>query len=372
MKTKSIFVLMFFIAFASKAQITITITDLPSIGDEFILAHDTIVDSLISHTAKLELTGSQYDFSGLDNEAQDTVTYVNPLSTIYGSIMTGSNLCAISSEDHSLRYLLKDSSALTVQGAVINAFNTGQMTVMTYSNPLTLLNIPYTYNDSLNDVGISEGSLAHKDSFAFTYFGKVYAEYADTLKLVRKEISNVVTVSYGQASTPSGAFMVLKNKYTIKEIDYVSVYCTALGGWIDLAPDTNIYFKLNWVAKDNEYPIAECNIAVDSFFVTNMHYLVNTSGNITSIADVIVPVNSQIYPNPADHQITMNLITDLDANVIVSVYNAIGKLVQENTFSNTDQFTIDISNLPGGCYYASLTGYNNNKHIGSYPFYKVH
>jgi uncharacterized delta-60 repeat protein len=80
-------------------------------------------------------------------------------------------------------------------------------------------------------------------------------------------------------------------------------------------------------------------------------YLIKLNGNSTLSSPSYVKNNSvSLWPNPTQNNLNIN--TSNNSITAISIYNFEGKLIYENTNSNT---TIDVSNFASGLYLAKIT-----------------
>lgn len=99
------------------------------------------------------------------------------------------------------------------------------------------------------------------------------------------------------------------------------------------------------------------NVTGDSILVTVTSYnKIPYQGWVTIFEGVSAPVianenNIQIFPNPADNNLTIDLTGNTWKNGSIRIYNAIGQVVNEILLNeNAIQQTLDISNLAAGVY----------------------
>ncbi|MBL8004919.1 MAG: T9SS type A sorting domain-containing protein [Candidatus Kapabacteria bacterium] len=90
------------------------------------------------------------------------------------------------------------------------------------------------------------------------------------------------------------------------------------------------------------------------------HYSVFAVDRTTSADEENTIINDfQVFPTIANNNISVKLL-NLTQNVHkISVFNSIGDLLIENSFSNTSK-TIDISHLSNGVYFVLLDGKRSN------------
>jgi len=67
-----------------------------------------------------------------------------------------------------------------------------------------------------------------------------------------------------------------------------------------------------------------------------------------------------VYPNPANDNLTLELVNATDANAIINIYGAMGQRVfQQQANIKAGKITIDISQLSSGMYHVQLIGANS-------------
>jgi PKD repeat protein len=64
--------------------------------------------------------------------------------------------------------------------------------------------------------------------------------------------------------------------------------------------------------------------------------------------------NISVYPNPTNSQFTVDFSTYRQQDVIINVYNMVGKLVQTTSSKDVDKITIDMLNQSSGIYIVAI------------------
>jgi hypothetical protein len=114
--------------------------------------------------------------------------------------------------------------------------------------------------------------------------------------------------------------------------------------WVDLTTLGNVD-SLIFILKSSDADMS--GMKTPSYFCMDNFTTADVLLNVANGLDN--KVNVQLYPNPANHQITINAkINTLNA-ATVSVYNTLGALVLTSKMS-TETSDISISNLPNGNY----------------------
>jgi hypothetical protein len=83
-----------------------------------------------------------------------------------------------------------------------------------------------------------------------------------------------------------------------------------------------------------------------------------------TVVDVTTDNYSEIYPNPATQEFTIDVTTDVDKNIVVEVYDVLGnKLVSENHFianGVVNTMKTNIETFKNGMYFVRLLDVNGN------------
>ncbi|MFM7021549.1 MAG: T9SS type A sorting domain-containing protein [Flavobacteriales bacterium] len=127
--------------------------------------------------------------------------------------------------------------------------------------------------------------------------------------------------------------------------------------------DANLYFDFSNVA-DGDYTIGISGVSgkipfkasASAAYVGNVLYI-NSNGLEYITVGVKPPKEVEhsfvVFPNPANDYLTVRFESDL-TNGSVTIYNAFGQLVFQQSISNENTLTLDISTLSSGTYYLSL------------------
>ncbi|MCW3085983.1 MAG: hypothetical protein JWP12_3349 [Bacteroidetes bacterium] len=152
------------------------------------------------------------------------------------------------------------------------------------------------------------------------------------------EISQTVTAAF--TCTEPGAFSYVE---TMNTATYKQYLCTFIAR--DLPAGLHYIYV---TATDDGTPVATANTTI----VIRSNY---DPGLATGISESSKATEVSIYPNPANDQITVKHSYTLSSEPVLSISDVVGKTVLK-TVLNANQQTIDISSLPQGVYFATITG----------------
>jgi hypothetical protein len=333
------------------AQITITSTDMPSLGDTVRLS-TTFDQWSIDPT----LTGSNYtwDFSYLVPQSQSFDTFKSVTSTPFAYQYFFNN--QIQYPDHKANYAVRGED-FGVPGyfemtEVYNFYknNNDQYKHVGFGAkmngiPMSVRNIPIDtiYQFPLTDPG------------AYTSFSSYELEVPGTFYYRQRKWVTAETDGYGTVITPLGSFQAVRVKLLIDIED--SIYVDGFGfGFTTNRPQETQY---HWLANGESVPVLQIN---------------EINGNITTIIYKDLPAsfndvneetsenNFQLFPNPASDFIT---ISSADLNGRIEIFGYDGKLIRTYDVNNTSSKMLYTGDLPSGIY---MIRYSNNGNVLSKRF----
>jgi len=121
----------------------------------------------------------------------------------------------------------------------------------------------------------------------------------------------------------------------------------------------NDYFHFNfgWGGYNNGYFYITSINSGNGDFTSNQEGVFGISKTATCIEDDKNISSVEIYPNPSNGLVTLNLSKNADLKAKLEVYNLMGEIVY-NTTINKDNTNLDLSFLSKGIYYLSLKTIN--------------
>jgi hypothetical protein len=102
----------------------------------------------------------------------------------------------------------------------------------------------------------------------------------------------------------------------------------------------------------------------DSNFQYKFHPIACDFNNV-GLNDFSQITKIKVFPNPAKDQLFFEFDSPINENTILSIYNHFGQLSQQINFGLNQTSSVDISNLPVGLYFISLSS-DSRKYGGSF------
>ena len=346
MKTK-LFTFVFTLALMNiSAQVTVTDTDLMSIGDIIYQAYDTVPAASIS----IGNAGpnQSWDFSDLQVQEYDTTEFIDPAGTPFGTNHPSANLCIYSEGEYI--YFSKDAQSLSMVG-----FDD-------YPYPIMLAPLPLAYalNTIVGPVIVMDSVFANPgfidNSLAPAISLNPLDSKVDSLKIFIESSTEFNADAYGDIIIPMGTFDALRVKTDdITTTDFFA-YCSDTlgnGAWYPMpaaifSSEVEITSSYAWWTNDPLIKFALVQIEVDSIggidAVDFMH-----SPNPSSVVN-LSDDDFNIYPIPASNNLTIEAqnseLTYLD------LLDVTGKVILRKEFNQSTN--LDVSQIAKGMYYLNL------------------
>ena len=347
------------LCFTSFSQITVIDTDISEVGDVVYQGYDANPSSNLS----IGNPGPNqfWDFSSLQQTAVNTLEFVDPLTTPYGSLYNNANLCMI--DNGSYLYFNKTNSGLYLQGLGDTVF----------SAPALYYPLPLTYNFSASDGPIvildntvSGGilsSLLDSSTVAGLTQGAFYS--ADTAVITITNTTDFNVDAWGEVTTPLGVFDALRFK-TIQTTEsvldvYVSNPLAGIGQWINDVPfsqipqlsgfnNDQVEYKYQWITNDAsaEFLLLEVFVDASDNIINGISFQSSTP---STVVNNLLKEYINVYPVPSTDHITIDV---LQGNLYhISLYNNEGVVTLDNIITRNTE--IDLTDYSSGIYFLKIS-----------------
>jgi len=150
---------------------------------------------------------------------------------------------------------------------------------------------------------------------------------------------------WGSVTTPLGTYNCLRLLSKVYQVD--SFHYDSIPLPFPAIPQT--YIEYIWLAKSTGFPILKATIRGTSVTVDYMDSIKSFVG--------INPIKTNskslyIYPNPTHSQLHISINTIEKFNL--KLYNIVGELLLEKSFSGSKNQTLDVSHLKKGVYFVTV------------------
>ncbi len=336
--------LMLAVAFAGKAQITISNSSFPKVGDRIIMHNDTLINGALTPGAAG--ANQTWNFtSTILTGIQDTNTGVALSAAPLSSNYPGATI-AINQGGGNYAFMKAGTTNLEVLGFSGDLMGTG-----------TPLAIHFNPSQIVAKAGMTFGSsYTNTSGFSITLPGSAVGQ--PTLDSIRMTLTQRVYNNFdawGSVTTATGTYNCLRNNTLNVSIQSIDVSLPFLGWQLGVQVDSSA--SGSYLFVDNTSALEVAGIDVDSFGnVTSARY--RELGSVNGVSAVKESsINMNVFPSPASSA-SVILTSGLTAgNYTGEIYTLNGQLVNQLSLvaaSGVVAMNLHDSNLSTGTYVASV------------------
>lgn len=344
-------------AYAQNA-ITLTETDIISVGNTAYLVTDTATVSKISSEAIKSGANVTWDFSGLHAHVSDQVDFVAPSSTNYGSYYSQSNLCAITQSTGYNAYFNSSTSGFVMTGIVGDLLENG-MNVKAFLTPgQTLMEFPSTYQSKFSSPFVATVKEYYGKYETIDINGFQLPVYVDSVSAVYTYSVESEIDGYGTMITPIGSYNALRQFVTETEVDSQFAYVQGMG-WIAVDIQTYTTYRLRWWANGIGYALVECKLNNNKTKVKGEVQYVSSTNIVTSIAGIDFDDEILMYPNPAQSSLRFSNLPKGAEQLVIS--DITGKEIDQLDMNGTNNdYDLETNSFNNGVYFYTILNENGN------------
>lgn len=213
----------------SQQPITIVSGDMPMAGNVFYVNIDTIPSGLTPGPKGPNLF---WDFSSLHADMKDTIKWMLPSATPYGSTFNANSNLAVTNNDTNYLYFHNSTTVFKATGAAM-WFDTLQSVVLiTFTGSNDIYRFPTTYNGRFTGTyGFTQDVTLNGNQIRIEFT----SNYADTID------------AWGIAQTPYGYYEVLRQKRVERTRTVIKAFPPF---WVTVSDTRDTTTDYNFLAKD--------------------------------------------------------------------------------------------------------------------------
>lgn len=339
-----------FTTLLAKAQITITAADMPNAKDSIILSIAGINDS-----NDVKLTGANYswDYSKLKPAIQRyevfdaPSSFASPYNLLFNSFNTsyGRNNYQLKSipfpgmkVDNAYDFY-KESTADFRQIGAAYTIN-GTPIPFLYSPNDIIYRFPMNY--------LNQDSCDYKFGLQVPGMG-YYGQSGHRVNLVD---------GWGTLVTPFGTFTTLRVRSAITATD--TIYVDAFKTGTNIPRPLKHEYK--WFAQGSKIPVLQidANVTGGTVAITNIQFIDSLRSTVPHVGITDIAANGgkfELYPNPAQEQVTIHYLLKANSPVQVTVTDVTGKTIfstLETKPAGEQRLILHTDNLTNGMYFVRL------------------
>jgi hypothetical protein len=329
--------------FIANAQITINQSDMATIGIVIHMGVDTLSPIVVTPAGP----NQTWTYALTPQDRQDSMFFLQPSLTPYGSINPTSNICFYQLPDTTYAYLISNPSSMTMIGmAKSRIVNGNHVTAYAhFSDDRTLMKFPTNYLDNFLDTSAFDTRIK--------YGYMVGTFLVDSLRIRNKTWITDTIDAWGNITTPLGTFPSLREKRI--EISQDSLWAYAFGTWTDVTTAVGLgidtLLTYSWYTPNMKYAIFQLVVDYATDTVRTASYMnTNPALGIADISDG--NAKCVIYPNPAND--ILNIYSTMTGNNLIEIFDNTGNQIRKVSMNETER-KINISDLSCGMYFLKMT-----------------
>ena len=331
-------------AFASKAQITISNSSFPKVGDRIIMHNDTMLSSAV--TPGSAGPNQTWNFTSILSGTQDTNTAIALSATPLSASYPGATI-AINQGSGNTAFMKAGTTDLELLGFSGDLMGTG-----------TPLDIHFNPTQIVAKAGMTFGSTyTNTSGFKISLPGSAVGQ--PTFDSIRMNFTQRTYNNYdawGTVTTATGTYNCLRNNTINVTKQVIDVKVPFLGWQLGVNADSSA--SGTYLFLDNASALEVVGIDVDSFgTVTGARY--RELGSVLGVSSLKEsPVKMNVFPSPANAA-SVILTSGLTAgNYRGEIYTVNGQLVHELSLVATNggmlAMNLHEANLSAGTYVATI------------------
>lgn len=307
MKRPVLFLFALLTALGVQAQITLTSASVANVGATFVVGTDN--DLGPGYSIGQAGTAQTWDFSQLNQDAYDTISFVDPTTTPYGADFPTANRAVEQGGGvGGFAYFTLSTDSFNLLGFAADPFQTGTPFVVRQTPAQVSGVFPFTYGDSFG--GTSAYSIALD--------GATVGAPVDSVRFTSTVTNAVTCDAWGDLILWSGTFNSLRTKDIVTTHDVIEVQ--VFGFWTPFQDTTYTDSVFRWFDNTKGYTLAQARYVggvLEEIEYVDPNPVAIDPAYLTAI---------QVFPNPASERIIVQ--TELSEVKTVALYNLQGQLLR--------------------------------------------
>ena len=340
----------------AQTPIVLDINDLATPIKSFNARYDTAVDASITPGAPG--TNLNWNFSAL-HATYDTlyINVVHPNSVPKHSLFPDANLATVYDSAVNVYFFNRSAAGLVLNGIVNDFLKNGDSIAVALSIPDTALALPGIFGDSAYRYCFGDTKSHCTYTYDTNFSGFPVSVPIDTIRIKHTQYKSDKLDAWGNLTMPNTyQYPALRQKVITYSNDSIWGYAMvpapyqSYSGWYYMVSQNSTIVTYAWWVKGYGLPAVKMTMLTDtSDVVQNVEWAYDLPP-IGSVGEN-EPLNSSVYPNPANDFIT---ITNASGYKVLVVYDAIGNEISRQAIKSNELVNVSVQDLANGLYFYNL------------------
>jgi len=362
MKKLLLIICLFCISYSyAQTPIILDTNDLATPIKFFDARYDTAVDASITPGAPgANLT---WDFSAL-HATYDTlyINVVNPNTVPLHQLFPAANVATIYDSAVNVYFFNRSAAGLVLLGIVNDFLKTGDSITVALSIPDTSLALPGVYGDSAYRYCFGDTKSPCTYAYDTNFGGFPVSVPIDTVRIKHSQYKIDELDAWGTLTMPNTyQYPALRQKDITYSNDSIWGYANvpppydSYSGWYFMVSQNSTVVTYAWWIKGYGLPVVKMNMLSDTSDVVQNVEWAYTIPPPASIGEN-EPLNSSVYPNPANDFIS---ITNASGYDVLVIYDVIGNEISRQSIKSNELVNVSVQNLANGLYFYNVMKENS-------------
>lgn len=229
-----------------QAQITLTVADVPEIGDALNYANDTLPQNVSIGGSGANQT---WDFSSLQAHTTSTTGIIDPSQAPGSEDFPTANLVQVQ-DGGTYGFALVTPSGVTALGSTVDFFENGDFLSVVFDPAQTIFTFPTTFGTNFSGTS----------GFSLTVDGSEFD--VDSIRLASEITQSVETDGYGTLILPTASYQALRQR--VETVTETTIFALFFGTWLPLDSSTDTTITYQWLTEEAKGQALTVDISSDS------------------------------------------------------------------------------------------------------------
>jgi len=326
------------LAITTFAQITVTNNDIAPAGTTIYQGfNDISFGDIVPGDFGPDRT---WDFTDATASSIDTINFILPSSTPFGSVFPNANFAFFSTDIEGANiyaYMIRNDDIFSNIGYAVETEEFGN--VYNYVAPEDIIiNFPMEYENSYNELVTNDMKIPSP------------MPGYDSIRTKSTIVKETIIDAWGSLSIPLGTYNALRQRVDEEQTDSTFMMATGSGVWTFLDAFTENTTTYSWWSDDVSVGFVLFSIDIDEF--GDVESISFYNGSHVGLSETAI-VETNVFPNPASDMLYFEFDKVIDGELVLM--NQLGQVVSKDIIKNQSDLQIDISQLPAGIYVYSTT-----------------
>jgi len=279
---------------------TLTTSELPFAGMSYAVSEDTITNVIPGNSGQ----GQVWNFTQLQPQATDTITFENAAGSPYAAQFATSNLVSHEKKDSLYAYYTTDQNGFYLDGSHQEGSNPGEIH---FQPVVTIIPVPFGYNDThISHARTESNSVGSGTAF----------------KMIIHQIDTLTADGTGSLMLPGATYNnVLRIHVASTLLDSIFVDMTGTGNYTFYMSHINRHTRYSWFRQGSPSYLLGLEMNYQNPTISERVDFVTPIPQTTGTPAITKQDEIYVYPNPANGFVNIKSEDNRLDNAMIEFYS---------------------------------------------------